>query len=1127
VRCTTPIIIVLLVLGAAIFTQASEVLLPDGSIARLGKPVITGLAVAPDGNEVALATGLGVELIDTATLEPKGFKCFESYGWVSSVEYSPDGCFLAFAGPEGEIRVWDRGRDQLLMAIPGHRSLLSLEFSPDSRLLAAGPGRFGYAPGDCTVRIWNTQSGELEFALAGHEDHVSAIAFTPDGDYVVTGSHDSSVRIWSASTGELVRTLEYTPEVPCGEVDDVAISPDGRVVAAACDRAVCLWSIPSGTLVHTLSADQSVDSISFSGDGEFMALATTTDVCVWDTRTWTNVMSAETRGSTFWKGERLAFFPDDEALVVADNEGILIVGLPGGQVVAETTGRSSRNLQASFSHDSLYLATHNGDTVTVWVPSDPSVGIPAECRFEAGRLVSLSFAADSHAVIGTARGLDDSGQFFGAAHIWDTRTSPPELVWTHKAIVDAPAMMPMMQLSSDLEVLVEWAWGGGVAVRSVESQEVIWQLPEDASGPIALSRSGDLLATCWQGTSIAIWDIGSEELLGVLPGHKSQAAAAMSLSADGRLLASCGDHRDKTIAVWDLEAWELVQRVEGLEKRVTVMDFHPTNQYLIGGSFGEAYLWEIATGEILWSTRAHQSYITAAAFSPDGRLFVTGGEEGTALVWEAAAILAPATNGQPATPAASIRSIEPVVELWLPDGTYTVRAVAMWGLHAYLLTRDGDLYIFDLGDVRGEGSLGVLDEPVGQHSTGLGKGVMCNGTALYVYGNNGLAVYDISDPVAPHLVQSFPEPSVVYDLALGGGVLFAAAQGGIHTYGFSLSAPTHLAPLGEFACNPKASVFAVSTVAGNMALSSEFVMTTTQDDTECTYTLRVLDASDPSQLREISAHAVDFVAYEIRPWTQDRIIILTSEDVRLVDLTEDFDLSILDVESVPQPRNAGGGARTAARAYDYLITNGSVFLVTEDSLERVAEFAPTCICADGFPYPGAEGMAHVAVARSCSAAVFPLSAFTALGDLEDDAQFDSACTHAGVVGNLVWEFWEIDETLASTYGPPWTDDKYRALIGLNEELLGKAIDVRDVLVVDDDPALYTAMATACEAFESSPYKTHAELWLAGDISGGNEAFAARNDALGVLFTAIRQIELKLLELCSTVEIHPWSSHFND
>ncbi|MEZ4705726.1 MAG: hypothetical protein R3A44_00890 [Caldilineaceae bacterium] len=143
-------------------------------------------------------------------------------------------------------------------------SVYAVAFSPDD----ADSGRLRIVSGsaDSTVRIWDADSGDQLAQLDGHSSWVNAVAFSPDGQRIVSGSADSTVRIWDADSGDQLAQLDGH----AGSVYAVAFSPDGqRIVSGSDDRIVRIWDADSGDQLAQLNGHAgSVYAVAFSPDGQ-------------------------------------------------------------------------------------------------------------------------------------------------------------------------------------------------------------------------------------------------------------------------------------------------------------------------------------------------------------------------------------------------------------------------------------------------------------------------------------------------------------------------------------------------------------------------------------------------------------------------------------------------------------------------------------------------------------------------------------------------------------------------------------------------------------------------------------------------------------------------------------------
>ena len=163
----------------------------------------------------------------------------------------------------------------------GPLSTLVVDEMPSQRVkpvisgLALDPhGRYLAAAGDDhVVRIWNAADGTLLHRLEGHTGWVRACEFSPDGQLLATAGQDRQIYLWDPATGRQVRQL---PPVPAA-VGAIAFSPDGQILAAGgFENRFRLFDVPSGQVIQTVEAGQrDVRALAFSADGQLLAAAGT------------------------------------------------------------------------------------------------------------------------------------------------------------------------------------------------------------------------------------------------------------------------------------------------------------------------------------------------------------------------------------------------------------------------------------------------------------------------------------------------------------------------------------------------------------------------------------------------------------------------------------------------------------------------------------------------------------------------------------------------------------------------------------------------------------------------------------------------------------------------------------
>ena len=142
-----------------------------------------------------------------------------------------------------------------------HSDIWTVEFNPNGNWIASGSV-------DSTVKIWNKENGKIILVIK-QPNGITSLDFSPDGNYIATASYDAKVRLWKLPEGVLVKEFNGHP----GTVWSVNFSPDGKTIASCGEGAtIKLWNVESGQMVRTFQGHTlNVWDVKFSPDGSKLA----------------------------------------------------------------------------------------------------------------------------------------------------------------------------------------------------------------------------------------------------------------------------------------------------------------------------------------------------------------------------------------------------------------------------------------------------------------------------------------------------------------------------------------------------------------------------------------------------------------------------------------------------------------------------------------------------------------------------------------------------------------------------------------------------------------------------------------------------------------------------------------
>ena len=307
-----------------------------------------------------------VELWDIAQREQPRFTLIDKAKLTRAVAVTPDLTRLATAGQDGTTQIWDLATGEHILSLVRHPSPIhAVNFGPgtdrlytldreglfrvwDARPYALGEkatltvdrGVFdiqlnpdetemvlGNAGGPAST--WDMATGERRFVMAGDVGGVYRVAYDPQGDRVATVGTDNQIRIFDATTGELLLQFSghgegVTADLFPGTLD-IAFSPDGtRLASAGADGLAKVWDAATGRELLTFAGHtDSLHSLAWSPDGRIIATSSDeedTSVILWNPDSGEIIHRLEGHLFRAWG---LAFSPDGTRLITGGARGVI------------------------------------------------------------------------------------------------------------------------------------------------------------------------------------------------------------------------------------------------------------------------------------------------------------------------------------------------------------------------------------------------------------------------------------------------------------------------------------------------------------------------------------------------------------------------------------------------------------------------------------------------------------------------------------------------------------------------------------------------------------------------------------------------------------------------------------
>jgi WD40 repeat protein len=447
---------------------------------------------------------------------------------------------------------------------------------------------------------------------------VQALAFSPDGKLLASRSRGTT-QLWEAATGRELHLLDKYQHTGSA----LAFTPDSKrlVTGGTYDLTVCVWDVATGRLTATLPlpANGYCAHCTAAEDGR-LAVATTAQL----------VFVIDHPDQAGWQ-QLYKFSHAVSALALAPTGTALAAGDAGGGVCVWDTADYQTLFQLNLKGEVVQLAfSPNGKTLAVATPAQLLLlearkgTVLRELAPAMPGLAALAFSADGKR-LGAAGAADGTM----VVRVWDPATGQLLRTATRAAAPRCLALAP------DLAVVTSSSFSQRIDLWDAAAGKQLLVRAGHASGVdhLVVLADGKTLATTGADHEVRLWDAATGKPLGSFR-HQDDGAwrAAHAFTADGKTLVTWDPARG--LGLWRPDNGQLQRQPVGAPADAELLDVAQRGDLVVLGRFGEVIVWDVGAGRLLHKLPAAER-VFQALLSPDGRLLATCHAKGSDL-WDVA-----------------------------------------------------------------------------------------------------------------------------------------------------------------------------------------------------------------------------------------------------------------------------------------------------------------------------------------------------------------------------------------------------------------------------------------------------------------------------------------------------------